>query len=218
MSLFQTKIERPLLRGHFHQAAFFIALGACAMLIAKSDNGLEYFSTSIYTIGIMGMYGMSALYHRPQWSRSNYLMIRRLDHSAIFIMIAGTATPIALLGLKGQEGMNLASIFWIVAFAGMLQAAVWTHGPKWVRAVFYVAAGWVALPYFSDLNKALGTTNVVLLLVGGVIYTTGAVIYGLKRPDPFPKVFGYHEIFHILVVIASVFHFIVITRLVNVVH
>ncbi len=153
------------------------------------------------------MYAASALYHVPTWSRKYYMIMRRIDHAAIFVLIAGTTTPICLLRLQGAAAWHLLLIIWGLAFTGIFMAAVWTHGPKWVRSLFYVGMGWIGVIYFPELKSALNATNFHLLVAGGIIYTVGAMVYALKKPDPFPRVFGYHEIFHVFVVIASACHF-----------
>lgn len=204
---------KPLIRGYIHQIAFFIALGACALLLAKSNHADAFIANIIYSITLCGMYGISALYHRPIWSRGHYLLIRSFDHGAIFTLIAGTATPICFLGLKSQSGLHFLIFLWGIAIIGVTSAIFWTRGPKWSRACLYLLMGWLAIVYFSEIKAAIGTANMQLLLLGGILYTLGALIYAFKWPNPFPKIFGYHEIFHLLVVIASTFHFIVIYRL-----
>lgn len=204
---------KPLTRGYIHQAAFFIAMGACALLLTKSYNTTAFFANLIYSLTLIGMYGISALYHRPMWSRSNYLLLRSIDHAAIFALIAGTATPICLIGLKTPLGQQLLYIIWGVAAMGMFLAIFWTQGPKWTRALLYVTFGWLIIPYFPAIKAGLGVFDMQLLLIGGILYTVGAVIYALKRPNPFPQTFGYHEIFHLFIVIASIFHFKVIYNL-----
>jgi len=201
---------KPLVRGYIHQAAFFIALGACTLLIAQSRESRALISNIIYSLTLTGMYGVSALYHCPMWSRRNYLLMRSIDHAAIFALIAGSATPICLLGLNNESGWRLLFMLWVIAAIGMFLAIFWTQGPKWVRAFLYVTIGWLAVPYLSEIRSSLGVADTELLLIGGIIYTIGALVYAIKHPDPFPRVFGYHEIFHILVVIASVFYFKVI--------
>jgi len=204
---------KPLARGYIHQAAFFIAIGACIILIAQSHGARALFSTIIYSLTLTLLYGVSALYHCPTWSRGKYLLLRRIDHAAIFALIAGSATPICLLGLKGESGLRFCSTLWAAAVIGMLIVIFWTDAPKWARAFLYVVIGWLAFPYFPEIKSSLGITDLWLLLMGGIIYTVGALVYALKRPNPFPRVFGYHEIFHILIVIASGFHFSVIYNL-----
>jgi hemolysin III len=200
---------RPLARGYIHQAAFYLALCACSILIYYSNGTQALFASVIYSLSLVGMYGVSAFYHVNTWSRKSYLILRRIDHSAIYVLIAGTATPICLLSLKGQAGSHLLFTFWLIAFIGMFMAVIWTHGPKWVRSFLYVAMGWIGIFYYPEIKAALDLTNLQLLVTGGILYTLGAMVYGFKWPDPFPKVFGYHEIFHVFVVIASGFHFLV---------
>jgi len=207
------KIVKPVLRGHFHQAAFFFAMGACAMLIAQSKNSREVLATVIYSLGVVGLFGISALYHRPTWTPRPRAWMKRLDHAAIFVMIAGTGTPLSMLAMQEGSGNKLLTIFWAAAFVGIIQSVFWVNAPKLLSAILYVIMGWLAVPYLPELQDALGTTSIVLLLVGGVIYTLGALVYAFKWPNPWPRVFGYHEIFHIMVIVAAVFHFIVIASL-----
>lgn len=206
---------KPLLRGYVHQFAFILAFAACSLLISDS-HGIRALSANIvYSITLVGLFGVSALYHTPLWGHRAYALMRCIDHAAIFGLIAGSATPICLLGIKGQLGLELITLIWIVAIIGMLIALVWGKGPKWVRAALYVSAGWLAVPYLLEMKATLGIINFWLLLAGGVTYTLGALVYACKRPDPIPHIFGYHELFHVLVVIASAFHFIIIYRLTN---
>jgi len=206
---------KPLLRGHFHQAAFFIAVGAGAVLIATAQEKATRLVSLVYSLSLAGMFACSSLYHRINWSPTARMWWRRLDHSAIFLLIAGTGTPICLLGIKGESGYHLLWIFWGMAIAGIFKELFWIKAPKWISAIFYVIMGWAGVPYLREMGTALGPTNMALMVAGGIVYTVGAVIYALKRPDPFPKVFGYHEIFHLLVVIASLLHFIVVYQLVT---
>lgn len=206
-------LVKPLLRGHFHQAAFFIALGACSMLIAQTEGVRSAAAIVVYSLCLCALFGISALYHRPQWGVQMRLWMKRLDHAAIFLSIAGTGTPISLLALPPAEGNRLLAIFWGAALVGIIQSLFWVRAPKWISAILYVAMGWLAFPYLELLRSSLGSFGVTLLLIGGVIYTIGAVIYAAKKPNPWPTVFGYHEIFHILVVIAAAAHFMVIAAL-----
>lgn len=152
-------------------------------------------------------YGVSAFYHTRTWSRKNYLLLRRIDHAAIFILIAGTATPLCLLKLKNAMGDQLLLIFWLIALIGIFMTTLWPHVPKWTRALLYVSMGWIGVFYFPEIKVSLNIINIQLLILGGITYTLGALIYAAKWPDPFPTVFGYHEIFHVLVVLGSGFHF-----------
>ncbi|MBI2785244.1 MAG: hemolysin III family protein [Legionella longbeachae] len=198
---------KPLARGYIHLAAFFITLCACTILIIYSNGAWAIFASVVYSVSLVGQYGVSALYHTRMWNRQKYLLLRRIDHATIFVLIAGTATPICLLKLNNAFGLQLLSIFWLVAIIGMFMTTIWPHVPKWTRSLLYVAMGWIGIFYFPEIKSSLDTTNIQLLVIGGVTYTIGAMIYAFKWPDPFPSVFGYHEVFHVLVVVASGFHF-----------
>lgn len=198
---------KPLARGYIHLAAFFVTLCACTILIMYSNGTYAILASVIYSASLIGQYGVSALYHTRMWSRQKYLLLRRIDHAAIFVLIAGTATPICLLKLNNEPGLQLLSILWLVALIGMFMTTLWTHVPKWVRATLYVAMGWITILYFPEIKSSLDTINIQLLIIGGMTYTLGATIYAFKWPDPFPSVFGYHEVFHVLVVLGSGFHF-----------
>ena len=210
----ETKV-RPFLRGRFHEAAFFYSLGASTLLVASAQDMKARIALSIYAICLAGLFGVSSLYHRITWKEKGYALLRRLDHAMIFIFIAGTVTPICILGLPTKTAQVLMGLFWGTATLGVIKELFWLKGPKWVSSFLYVGMGWLAGPYINEFVAALGLGSTVLIIVGGVIYTMGAVIYAVKWPDPYPKVFGYHEIFHLLVIVASVFHFIVIYRLMN---
>ena len=209
-----TDKKKPLLRGHFHQAAFFVALGAGSVLTALAKDSRTQQICFIYVASLLTMYACSSLYHRVHWQPNPRKWLRRLDHAAIFFLIAGTGTPISLLGLKGDSGDQLLKIFWIMAIAGVAKELFWITAPKWLSAIFFVLMGWAGAPYLSEMNTNLGQTNVVLLIAGGSIYTLGALIYASKKPDPIPDFFGYHELFHLLVIIASILHFAVVFKLV----
>ena len=211
--------EKPLLRGRFHQAAAFVASGACATLVAGQVFGHAGARTvtalSVYSTALIGLFTVSALYHRVHWRPDLRAWMRRLDHAAIFLLIAGTGTPICLLALAEQAGLRLLTISWIGAGAGVLQSIFWVGAPKWLAAVFYVALGWLVVPYGPEILQGLGPGSLALLVAGGLAYTAGAVVYALKRPNPRPAVFGYHEIFHLLVVLGALLHFVVILQLVT---
>lgn len=204
---------KPLIRGYVHLAGFVIAIFASLFLIIHSYGSHALAANLVYSISLVGMYAISALYHYPMWSRRVYLLLRRIDHAAIYFFIAGTATPICLFGIKGQKGLQFLIILWTFALIGIFMAIFWSHGPKWMRAFLYLAIGWIGIFYLPEMKSGLGAENMRLLLIGGILFTIGALIYGFKHPNPFPKVFGYHEIFHILVVIASGFYFFIIYNL-----
>lgn len=207
--------KKPLLRGYFHEWMFFISIGACIPLISKSTNPNELIATIVYSIGIFMMFGFSALYHRINWRPKVLKVMRRLDHSSIFIMIAGSFTPICLLVLPDKLGLQLLLIIWIIAGIGIIQTVLFTNTPRMVRAGIYLIAGYMAIPYLSVLSSVMGFTNYALTVAGGTIYSVGAIGYGLKFPHFSPKYFGYHEFFHILVSVAAILHFIVIYSIVG---
>lgn len=209
---------KPLLRGYLHQEAFFIALGACALLLVKvlmKGSEREILATSIYSAGLLLLFGISALYHRPYWAQNSRAILKRLDHAAIFILIASTFTPICLLALPEDMGRRLLTVIWVAAVLGILQAVFWISAPKFIKAVFYIFMGWLALPYLEDLRLVLGPVSVGLIVAGGVVYSVGAVFYVLKRPNFFPGVFGYHELFHFMTIIGAGLHFAVIYKLIK---
>ncbi len=208
-----TTLVKPLLRGHFHQAAFFTALGACLMLVANASSGRATWAALVYSLGLTGLLGISALYHRPQWGVRARLWMRRLDHAFIFLSISCTATPFCLLALPEETGASFLKLMWAVAAAGVVVSLFWAHAPKWVTAGFCLAGGWAALPYMPAFAEVLPTRDMLLIFGGGFMHTLGGIIYALKRPNPWPRVFGYHEIFHILVVIGAFMHFVVIRGL-----
>lgn len=209
------EILKPILRGHFHQAAFFIAFGACAMLLVNVDDPRAVNVTVIYSISLVCMFGISALYHRPTWSPDYRVWLKRFDHAAIFVLIAGTGTPLCWLALDPAAGARLLIMVWATAGVGIFQSIFWTSAPKWISVGLYILCGWMTGPYIPEIRSALGPGGVWLLILGGLLYTVGALIYAFKRPNPYPRVFGYHEIFHLLVIFAASLHFMVIVRLVN---
>lgn len=203
-------IKKPLLRGHFHQAAFFFALGAGLMLIMKSQNMTATLASSIYTFSLVFLFGTSSLYHRVNWEPEKRKWMKRLDHSAIYILIAGTFTPICLLALPESTGKNLLITIWSVALLGVFQSLFYVQAPKWLSATLYVIAGYLILPFVNELSLRIGPMNVAWLVCGGLAYTIGAVCYAMKRPTLNPAIFGYHEVFHILVIVGAICHFVVI--------
>lgn len=185
------------------------------MLIAQCHERRTLLAALIYSISLTMLLGVSALYHRCQWTESMRMWMRRLDHSSIFILIAGTGTPICLIALPEHSGLQFLKLLWFAAAGGVILSLFWVRAPKWVSAVLCLIVGWLALPYFPDMKAALSANSMILIVLGGIFYTIGAVVYALKRPNPFPRVFGYHEIFHLLVVVAAGFHFVVIEQLIK---
>lgn len=205
---------KPALRGHFHQAMFFVVLGAGIPLIVNSEGFATRTSVSVYVVCALLTFGISALYHRITWSTDARAIWRKLDHAGIYLMIAGTFTPVAMLGLSAASARNCLMTIWIVALAGILQSVFFVNIPKIFSALIYLVAGYLIVPYMGELQQTLGALNIALLIAGGVAYTLGALCYGLKWPVLDPRYFGYHEVFHILVNAGAILHFFVINDLV----
>ncbi|MCX6387688.1 MAG: hemolysin III family protein [Solirubrobacterales bacterium] len=204
------KRVKPKLRGYVHQYAFFVALALGVLLAIFADGATARTAAIIYSLSLAGLLGTSALYHRVTWSEVARTRMRKLDHSMIFVMIAGTTTPIALLAVKGTLGIVLLSLVWGVAIAGTILNLAWISAPKPVTASIYVVAGLLGVMAVGQLAGTVGLIAVGCLAFGGLLYIIGAAIYATEKPDPFPTVFGYHEIFHVLVVVAAAIHFGVI--------
>ncbi len=197
---------KPRLRGVSHQYAAFVAALAGGLLMARVATDEARRAVLIYTLSLVTLFGVSAIYHRPTWQPRARQWMRRLDHAAIFVLIAGTYTALCL-GLPPAEAHTLRAFVWTGALLGVLQSVLWVTAPKPLIAVLYVALGWSIAPYVQTVYASVGAAPLALVLVGGVVYSAGAVVYAKKRPDPVPAVFGYHEVFHALVIGAAVLHF-----------
>lgn len=206
---------KPLLRGVLHQEAAWLALGAGIVLVAMSRTFEAALASAIFSAALVVQFAVSSVYHRVQWTttRARALM-RRADHSMIFILIAGTYTPITLLALAGDDGRRLLITIWIGAAAGVALSLSWVNAPKALLAIAAVALGWTIVPYFHQVRALLGA-DTWLVLAGGIAYTIGAIIYAAQRPNPYPSVFGYHEVFHVLTLIGASLHFAVVLRIVR---
>lgn len=201
---------KPKLRGVSHQYAFFVSLLCGAGLIVAASAGSTRLVATIYALAVSALLGTSALYHRVTWRPKARRWMRRLDHSMIFVLIAGTYTPVAVIALSGTLSRVILIAVWAGAVAGVVFKLAWIDAPKWVFAAVYIALGWVSVAVFGELPGAIGWLGVAGLALGGLLYTTGAVIYATGRPNPWPKVFGYHEVFHALVLVAAALHYAVI--------
>jgi len=200
--------SKPRLRGVSHEWAFFVSLVAGAALVVAAPTPRATAAVGIYAASLSALLGVSALYHRINWRRPEIRRwMRRLDHSMIFLLIAGTTTPFAVLVLHGTLAKALLIAVWAGAVAGIVVELVWVEAPKWVTALVYVGVGWIGALGFPGIVGNAGPGAGALIAVGGVFYTAGAVIYARQRPDPNPAVFGYHEIFHLLVIVAAAAHF-----------
>ena len=203
-------LSKPRLRGWFHAVAFFVSIPGGIALIALARGAAAEVSAAIFAIGLTGLYGVSAIYHRRHWSVPSERLMKYLDHSMIFVLIAGTYTPLCLMILPGGWAAAVLAAVWAAAVVGILSRLAWLGAPTWLTLCLYLALGWVALPTTPAVFHRLGFAALALLLVSGVLYTVGAVIYGIRRPDPVPAVFGYHEVFHALVIAAAAIQYVVI--------
>jgi hemolysin III len=205
------KAVKPKFRGVSHEWAFFVSLGLGVALIALADTPRKLLAVSIYALSLCALFGTSALYHRVNWKTSKARMLmRRLDHSMIFLLIAGTVTPFALLNLTGTWSTAILAAVWAGAIIGVTVEVLWTTSPKWVSAILYVAVGWIAAVAFPQIVGTAGVFAGLLIATGGILYTVGAVVYATQRPDPNPTYFGYHEVFHLLVIAAAASHFLAV--------
>ena len=207
-------VPKPRLRGVFHQYAFYVALVAGAVIVALADSGRELFATWVYAAALAAMFGVSALYHRVDWkSVRARTWMRRLDHSTILLLIAGTYTPFALLAFEGRVADMVLIVVWVGAALGLVLNLAWVDAPKWLTALVFIALGWVGVVAVPEMLN-LGVAPAVLVFVGGGLYTLGALAYAFRRPNPAPATFGYHEIFHLLVIGAAAAHFVAIAAFV----
>ena len=202
------------MRGKIHFWSFFVSLATGATLIslaAASVSATAAVATSIYGLTVLGLFGVSALYHRRWWtSERSRVLMKRLDHSMIFLFIAGTYTPFTLLAMSQPTGHIVLAVVWGGAIAGVTLKMAWPHAPRWLGVPIYIALGWVAVFVLPDLLTYAGVGALVLLLAGGALYTVGAIFYATRWPDPWPTVFGHHEFFHAATVLAAICHYVAI--------
>jgi hemolysin III len=203
---------RPRMRGWLHLFAFFgsIAAGAVLIPLASALGARAGFSVAVYCLTILGLFGISALYHRRRWSPRGWKIMKRLDHSMIFLFIAGTYTPFSLLAVDQPTGYWILAGVWIAAIGGVILKLTWPTAPRWVGVPLYIGLGWVAVFILTDILHIAGVTSLVLLAVGGILYTVGGVAYGIKKPNPWPGTFGYHEVFHAMTIVAAICHYIAV--------
>jgi hemolysin III len=205
---------KPLLRGVLHQAAFFASLAAGPLLVLGADGTRERVSAAVFAASVAACFGASALYHRVTWQPHVRLWMRRIDHAGVYLLIAGTYTPVSLLVLRGAWRPAILAIVWTGAAAAIVLKFVWVAAPKWLAAAIGIALGWVAVVALPQLIRRLDVLEVTLLIVGGLAYTAGAIVYARRRPDPVPTVFGYHELFHALTIVAVVAQYVAIALVV----
>ncbi|MCA2977284.1 MAG: hemolysin III family protein [Myxococcaceae bacterium] len=202
---------KPLLRGVFHQVGFFVAVVAGVGLVLEAPGASVKLACAAYAASLSLLLGTSALYHRPTWAPRARARMRRADHSAIFVLIAGTYTPMAMT-LPPAQAKAMLTVAWGGALLGVLRAIFWVNAPKWLVAVLALAMGWVALLYLPTIGGITGPGVLAWMALGGVLYSVGAVIYAVRRPNPWPKTFGYHEVFHALILVAAACHFVAVVQ------
>jgi len=206
---------KPKLRGWIHAATVPLALAAFIVLIVLSPTPATKFGSTIFALSAILMFTVSAVYHRGTWSPSTWAFLRRWDHANIFVLIAGSYTPFAVLFLDGTARTTLLAVVWGATVAGVLFRIFWTDAPRWLYTPMYIALGWAAvffIPNFVDgadqFSVGIAVAVLVLVAAGGVLYTAGGVVYGFKRPNPWPAWFGFHEVFHSFTILAFASHYV----------
>ncbi|MFK0097270.1 MULTISPECIES: hemolysin III family protein [unclassified Streptomyces] len=199
---------KPLMRGWLHAGMFPAVVIAGIVLVALSDSTRGRIACAIYVVTACLLFGVSAVYHRGTWGPRGEAVLRRLDHANIFLIIAGTYTPLTLLLLPESTGTPLLWAVWAAALAGIAFRVFWVGAPRWLYTPCYIAMGWAAVFFLPDFMRTGGIAVLVLVVVGGVLYSAGGVIYGIKRPNPSPRWFGFHEVFHSLTLAAFVVHYV----------
>lgn len=202
---------KPRMRGWLHAGMFPLALAGGITLVVLARSAAAVAACSVYAASALLLFGTSGVYHRGAWGPRGEAVLRRLDHANIFLIIAGTYTPLAVLLLPQRQQTVLLSLVWAGAAAGIAFRVWWIRAPRWLYTLCYIALGWAAVFYLPAFARSGGPAVVVLVITGGLLYTAGAVVYGLKRPDPWPCWFGFHEVFHALTLAAFTAHYTAIT-------
>ncbi|MGW0556741.1 PAQR family membrane homeostasis protein TrhA [Streptomyces sp. NPDC002926] len=198
---------KPRMRGWLHAGMFPLSLVGGIVLIALARSTPVAVACSVFAVSALLLFGTSGVYHRGTWGPRGEAVLRRLDHANIFLIIAGTYTPLAVLLLPAGQQLVLLSLVWAGAAAGIAFRVWWNTAPRWLYTACYIALGWAAVAYLPDFARTGGTAVLVLVITGGLLYTAGAVVYALKRPDPSPRWFGFHEVFHALTITAFTTHY-----------
>lgn len=206
---------KPKLRGWLHAAIVPLTLAAGIVLIVLSPTTTTRIGSTVFVVSALVLFGVSAIYHRGTWSPKTWNILRRFDHANIFVLIAGSYTPFALLFLEGAAQVTLLSVVWVAAIGGVFFRVFWTDAPRWLYTPMYIALGWAAIffiPQFIEgagrFQAGIAISALVLIAVGGVLYTLGGVVYGFKRPNPWPRYFGFHEVFHSFTILAFITHYV----------
>ena len=205
---------KPRWRGTSHEVAAFVFPILGLVLVAVAPTTAARWAALVYTVGVTAMYATSACYHRGRWTPPVQRRLRRLDHSMILVGIAATYTPIAVVGLGARSARILLCAVWLLALAGIIVQMLWLNAPRWLVAGLYVVIGWTALAFLPVLWHDLDAVTLSLLVCGGVVYSLGARVYSARRPDPVPAVFGFHEVFHALVIAAGLIFYVAIAHVI----
>jgi hemolysin III len=199
---------RPHLRGWIHAATAPLTLAAGVVLVVFSPTATTRIGSAVFATSALILFTVSAIYHRGTWSPRVWRFLRRFDHANIFLLIAGSYTPFTLLLLEGTERVVLLTVVWTGALLGVAFRVLWNDAPRWLYIPVYMALGWAAIFYFGDFARSASTAVLVLMALGGALYTLGGIVYGFKRPNPSPRWFGFHEVFHSLTIVAFVSHYL----------
>ena len=199
--------EVPLLRGVLHSWAVWFAAAGAIVLVVFAQDATARVAASIYGTGLVALFAGSALYHRWRWDPRWRPLLRRIDHSTIFVFIAASHTPIGVIVLDGTLRVVVLAVVWAGAAAGVAFSLAWIDAPRWLQAGTYIGLGWVAVVATPQMLERLSPAPMILIATGGVLYTLGAVVYARRKPDPWPLTFGFHEIFHAFVIAAALCHF-----------
>ncbi len=206
---------KPTWRGVSHHWAALAALGAGAVLVVMAPTTRAAWASAIFAASVVTLFSVSASYHRRTWAPRSLALLRGLDHASIFVLIAGSYTPVCVLGLPPDPGMKLLVAVWLAAALGALKSIFWSRAPRILSSALYVFVGWLVVPYFNVLRESLTTFQLAMLVGGGVVYSVGALVYAARKPNLVKDVFGYHEIFHILTIVACGMHFAMVIGLVQ---
>ena len=208
-------LVKPLMRGWLHLVCFFLAVPAGVLVVLLASSLRGRIGASIYAVGLVGLFGVSGLYHRGRWSTAKRRLMQKLDHGTIFVMIAGSYTPLCLLALRGWLSWTLLAVAWSMAILGFTLAFTPSRTARIMRGTLYIVMGWTSVIAAPQLLQNLSVAELALIGAGGVLFTVGAVFLLTRWPDPVPHIFGYHEVWHVLVVAAVVCHFVAITSVVH---
>lgn len=201
LSVTEPPLAKPLLRGVLHQGAFIVSLVAGTLLIVTSDGGAERAAAAVFAGTVAGCFGLSALYHRVNWAPPVEAWMRRADHAGVYLLIAGTYTPVCVIALGGNLRLVVLALVSVGAAAAIVLKFVWVAAPNWLAAAIGIGLGWVGVALLPELATQVSPAAIVLLGLGGIAYTVGAIVYARRRPNPAPTIFGFHELFHALTIV-----------------